>query len=165
MTQNRKPEKCPSDRLRDRTGEFLVGTLSLAMGVLAVYWCKPEGMVAGIIIFGVAYFVTDFLHPIFWALLPTLLSLLGAVIILHTISLASQSGIPAMVAAMFLPVVAQAYWIWVQWADTGTLFHALPLLCAAWLILFGLWLLTRTIFTDWLPQQSKGGTTERGLNP
>jgi hypothetical protein len=162
MTQNRKPEKCPSDRFRDRTGEFLVEALSLTMGVLAVYWCKPEGMVAGIIIFGVAYFVADFLHPIFWALLPTLLGLLGAVVVLHTISLASQSGIPAMVAAMFLPVVAQAYWVWVQWADTGTLFHALPLLCAAWLILLGLWFLTRTIFTDWLPRQSKGGTAGTG---
>lgn len=156
MTQNCKPANCLSalDRIRDKARELMVELLSLAMGLLAVYWCKPEGMVAGIIIFGVAYFLTDFLHPIFWALLPHLLTLLGFVIVVHTISLASQSGVPAMVAAMFLPVIAQAYWIWAQWAATGTLFHALPLLCAAWLTLLGLWFLTRSTFADGHPRQS-----------
>ena len=44
---------------------------------------------------------------------------------------------------MFLPGIAQAYWIWVLLADGKTLFHPLILMCGAWLILFGAWFVAR----------------------
>jgi hypothetical protein len=69
--------------------------------------------------------------------------ILFALIYLVTLWVASSGSIPAIVLSMFLPGIAQAYWIWVLLADGKTLFHPLILMCGAWLILFGAWFVAR----------------------
>jgi hypothetical protein len=144
MTQDCKPENCrsASARIRDEAHELLVEALSLAMGLLAVYWCKPEGLVAGIIIFGVAYIVTDLLHPIFWALLPMLLA--GLAVVIHFCTLmTAPASFTGLVFTFLLPGLAEAYWIWAKWATMGTLSHPVTLMCAVWLALLGIWIFAR----------------------
>src|SRR5258705_6801056 len=144
MPESSNPEKCRGDPLGDperrpnKTRAWMIDALSMAAALLAVFHYKPEGMVATVIVFAGAYCVANALHHLLWPLLPVLLGGLSVLIYLCTISVASRAGVPAMVLAMFLPVIAQAYWIWALWAATGTLFHLLPVLCAAWLILLGI---------------------------
>jgi hypothetical protein len=69
--------------------------------------------------------------------------ILFALIYLVTLWVASSGSIPAIVLSMFLPGIAQVYWIWVLLADGKTLFHPLILMCGAWLILFGAWFVAR----------------------
>lgn len=69
--------------------------------------------------------------------------ILFALIYVVTLWVASSGSIPAIVLSMFLPGIAQAYWIWVLLADGKTLFHPLILMCGAWLILFGAWFVAR----------------------
>ncbi len=108
-----------------------------------------------------------------WPMCEILLVVLSAAIYLYTLGLAAYTTItsfPALLLTMFVPVIAQAYWIWAVWAATGTLFHPLTLLCAAWLTLLGItifeWkhirqLASATIklrrYRDWSPK----GTTPK----
>jgi len=66
--------------------------------------------------------------------------ILSLLIYVVTLWVASSGSIPAIVLSMFLPGIAQAYWIWVLLAEGKTLFHPLILMCGAWLVLFGTWI-------------------------
>jgi hypothetical protein len=124
------------NKMRDR----LIDAVSFAAALLVVFNYRPEGLCNQAIVGGGAYLVARLLYPLFLLLMPLTLGLLAALIYMSTISLASHSGVPAMVASTLLPVVAQVYWICSEWAATGTLFHPLPLFCVAWLILLGIWI-------------------------
>jgi hypothetical protein len=89
-----------------------------------------------------------------WSILPLLLGVLAVVIYAVTLLLAAQGSLPALLLTMFLPVTAQAYWIWAVWAATGILFHPLTLLCAAWLTLLGIRIFAQNMFADWRPPHS-----------
>ncbi len=77
---------------------------------------------------------------VIWTISEFLLALLTGFIWLFTITVAAPHSIPAAVTSMFLPVVAQAYWIWDSWRTTGTLSHPLTVMCVAWLALLAIWL-------------------------
>jgi hypothetical protein len=61
--------------------------------------------------------------------------LLSVSIFLFTLYLAYLTSFPALLAALFLPVIAQLYWIWALWSATGTLLNLFTLLCVAWVAL------------------------------
>jgi hypothetical protein len=42
------------------------------------------------------------------------------------------TSFPALLAALFLPFIAQLYWIWALWNTTGTLVNLFTILCFAW---------------------------------
>jgi hypothetical protein len=76
-----------------------------------------------------------------WATLTTVCQfavwLLSIGIYFLTLYLAYLSSFPALLGALFFPVVAQLYWIWVLWDATGTIFNFFTLLCFA-LVAFAL---------------------------
>ena len=154
MTANANPEKRPGDvgRRHDKARELLIDALSFGIAVLAVLYFKPDGTIAQIAILGGAFVAANLLHRLLWAFCGLVLVGGGMVIHLFTISLAAS--VPAKVLTMFLPVIAQAYWIWAQWAATGTLFHLLTVLCLAWLALLGIEILGRYAFAD--PRSPQG---------
>jgi len=125
------------------------------MGLLAVFHYKPEGAVAEIIVFVGAYVLTKLLSELLWSTLPIWLIVLSALIYMYTLNIALQGSIPGVVLTMFLPAIAQAYWIWALWAATGTLFHPLTILCVAWLILLGIWIFAQDIIANWCRPRSK----------
>jgi hypothetical protein len=151
MTENSNPEKRLNDlERRHKTREFLIDALSVAMALLAVFHYKPEGRVAWIIAF-VGAFVANLLGRLLWPMCEILLVVLSFTIYLYTLGLATYTTItsfPALLLTMFLPVIAQVYWIWAVWAATGTLFHPLTLLCVAWLTLLGITIFERNIFAN-----------------
>lgn len=61
--------------------------------------------------------------------------ILGAVIHLLTLYFAYLSSFPAVLASLFFPFLAQLYWIWEIWSDTGIFFNVLTILCIAWVVL------------------------------
>lgn len=81
-----------------------------------------------------------------WAICDMLLAALAVVIYAATLLVAS-TGVPGLVLTMFLPVIAQAYWIWAGWTATGVLFSPLALLCAGWLILLGIRIVAKRMST------------------
>src|SRR5215510_1920671 len=123
MTENTNPEKRPGgvERRHDKARELLIDDVCFAVAVLAVLYFKPDDDIAQLAVFGGAFVAAILLHRVLWALCGLVLVGLAAVIHLFTISLATS--VPAKVLTMFLPVIAQIYWIWAQWAATGTLFH------------------------------------------
>src|SRR5215510_9540538 len=59
MTEDPDPAKCPADPERSPSlREWLIDTLAFAMGGLAVYHYKPDGFLAGLIMFVGAYTFT-----------------------------------------------------------------------------------------------------------
>ena len=80
--------------------------------------------------------------------------ILSVLIYVVTLWVASSGSIPAIVLSMFLPGIAQAYWIGALLADGKTLFHPLILMCGAWLILFGAWFVARKKSADAGPPES-----------
>ena len=51
---------------------------------------------------------------------------------LFTIYLAYLTSFRALLAALFLPFLAQLYWIWVLWVETGTILNVFTFLCFVW---------------------------------
>lgn len=60
---------------------------------------------------------------------------LTPVIWLFTVYLAYLTSFRALLAALFLPFVAQLYWIWALWNEMGTVLNLFTLLCLAWIVL------------------------------
>jgi hypothetical protein len=83
-----------------------------------------------------------------------LLPALAMVIYLGSVLFSLNTNIPTLLFTAFLPVIAQAYWISQLWAATGTLFHPLTLLCAAWLALLGIRIFAQNMLASWRPPQS-----------
>jgi hypothetical protein len=150
MTKNCKPEKHPDGPARphDKAREWIIDALSLAMAGLAVSHYKPDDALATIIVFAGAYFVARPLVGLLWAITPILLVALSMMIYLCSIALA-PSSVPAMLAALFLPGIAQAYWIWAWWPATGNLMHPLTLSCLVWLVLLGITVFEQNPFAIW----------------
>ena len=121
------------------------------MGVLAVFYYKPEGFIAGLIVFVGAYSLTHSLQglklEIARAICEFLLILLTPAIHLATLAKAPAS-FTGLVFTFLLPGVAQAYWIGDLWPATGALVHLLPRMCAAWLTLLGGRIFAQKIFVD-----------------
>jgi DNA polymerase-3 subunit epsilon len=61
--------------------------------------------------------------------------LLSPCIWLFTLYLAYLTSFQAVLAVLFLPFIAQLYWIWILWNATGTLLNLFTLLCFAWVAL------------------------------
>jgi len=143
MSENANPENRPADPERRYT---LRDALALGVGALAVFYYKPEGFAAGLIIFAGAYTLTHSLQGLDWKLLAgiceILLVWLAPVIHLGTLMMV-PTGTSAMglVFTFLLPGIAQAYWLWELWPATGAVSHLLTVLCAAWLALLGIWIL------------------------
>jgi hypothetical protein len=159
MTENSNPEKSPGDleRRHDKLREWLIDALAMAVGALAVFHYKPEGMVATIIVFVGAYTITSVLQGLNWILLAAiceiLLAGLGVPIHLGTLAMAPAS-FTGLVFTCLLPGIAQAYWMWALWPATGTLVHPLTLMCAAWLALLGIRIFAKTVFVNGRAPQS-----------
>jgi len=73
-----------------------------------------------------------------FALAVPALSLLSLGIYFFTLYLAYLTSFQALLGAMFFPVLAQLYWIWILWGITGTFFHTLTLLCLVWITIFAI---------------------------
>lgn len=159
MTENSKPANHLSDpeRRRETTLAWLIDALALAAGLLAVFHYKPDGLLAGIIIFVGAYTLAHSLQHLNWAFLGTvsgfLLAPLAAVIHLYTL-VSAPAGFTGLVFTFLLPGIAQVYWIWAKWATMGTLSHPLTLMCAVWLTLLGLAVLAQRMVDDGRPAQT-----------
>ncbi|MBR1274343.1 hypothetical protein [Bradyrhizobium sp. AUGA SZCCT0283] len=147
MTENPNPEHRPADPEHcNSLRAWLIDMLALGMGALAVFHYKPEGFVAGLIVFVGAYTLTHSLQGVSWKLLAgiceILLIALAPVIHLGTLATAPAS-FTGLVFTFLLPGIAQAYWLWELWPATAALVHPLTLMCAAWLALLGIWILAQ----------------------
>jgi hypothetical protein len=149
MTENCKPERHPVDpaRRQDKAREWIVDALALVIAALAVSHYKPDGALATIIVFAGGYIVARLLVSLLWAVSPILLVVLSMMIYLCSIALA-PSSVPGMLAALFLPGIAQAYWIWAWWPATGNLSHPLTLSCLVWLVLLGITIFEQNPFAS-----------------
>jgi hypothetical protein len=130
-------------------GAWIYDALALGMGALAVFHYRPDGFIAGLIVFLGAYTLAHSLQNLNWQSLrgvsELLLCVLGVLIHLTTL-LTAPASFTGLVFTFLLPGVAQAYWLWELWPSTGAWSHPLATMCAAWLALFGVWLLARTRF-------------------
>lgn len=63
---------------------------------------------------------------------------LAAGIYLLTLYIAYLTGFFQMLLTLALPGVAQVYWTFRFWYETGTFLNLLTILCIAWLVLMGL---------------------------
>jgi uncharacterized membrane protein len=74
----------------------------------------------------------------FWVILVLICnfvaSVLGVVIYLWTLYLAYFTSVPALLGALVFPVIAQFYWIWTLWGETGTLTNGFTLACFAFVV-------------------------------
>lgn len=159
MSEKSDPEKRPDDpERRVKLRAWLIDALAMAMGASAVFYYKPDDMVATIIIFVGAYTITHSLRSLNWQLLRAisefLLAPLAAVIHLCTLMIAPAS-FTGLVFTFLLPGIAQAYWMWAKWTTLGTLSHPLTLMCAAWLALLGIWILARYMIVNSRPAPSQ----------
>jgi hypothetical protein len=59
---------------------------------------------------------------------------LGVVIYLWTLYLGYLTSVPALLGALVFPVIAQLYWIWTLWGETGTLTNGFTLACFAFVV-------------------------------
>ncbi|KRQ98893.1 hypothetical protein CQ12_23655 [Bradyrhizobium jicamae] len=150
MTENATPAKPSADPARGYSlREWLIDALALGMGGLAIYHYKPEGLLAGLIIFTGAYTLTHSLQGLNWqslrAISEFLLILLTPTIHLGMLVMAPAASVPGMVATFLLPGIAQAYWLWALWPATGAPSHPLAMICAAWLAVLGIWIAAKTM--------------------
>jgi hypothetical protein len=171
MTENSDLEKRLSEleRRHEKTRELLIDALSFTVAMLAAFHFQPDGVVAFVAVIWGAMAATNILarwllkqrekeRKINWELTASicgiLLGVLSVLVYAATFLAVSSSSLWATVLTMFLPVVAQGYWIWAVWADTGTLFHPLTQLCVAWVALLGVWFLANYMFANQRPLQS-----------
>ena len=154
MTENSNPEKRPADPERDNSlRAWLIDALALGVGALAVFYYRPEGFVAELIVFVGAYTLTHSLQGLNWKLLAgiceVLLVWLAPVIHLGTLMMVpTGTSATGLVFTFLLPGIAQAYWLWELWPATATFSHPLALLCAAWLALLGMRILAQIVFVS-----------------
>ena len=155
MTENSTPENRRADpERRYSLREWLIDALALGVGGFAVFYFKPDGFVATIIIFVGAYTLTHSLQGLNSTLLAgvceILLVWLAPVIHLGTLMIVpTGTSATGLVFTFLLPGIAQAYWLWELWPATGALSHPLALLCAAWLALLGTRILAQIILVGW----------------
>ncbi len=151
MTENSNPEKRPADPEHGNSlRAWLIDALALGMGALAVFHYRPEGFVAGLIVFVGAYTLTHSLHGLNWVLLAGICELLlvwlAPVIHLGTLMMVpTGTSATGLVFTFLLPGIAQAYWLWELWPATGAVSHPLTVMCAAWLALLGIRILAQII--------------------
>jgi hypothetical protein len=85
----------------------------------------------------------------FWVILVVICnfvaSVLGVIIYLWTLYLAYLTSVPALLGALILPVIAQFYWIWTLWSETGTLSNGFTLVCLALVAFAVIGIVARTI--------------------
>jgi hypothetical protein len=148
MTENANPANYPADPEPRRTlREWLIDVLALVMGGLAVLYYKPDGFIAGLLVFVGAYTITNQLHAVnsksLAGICQILLAWLAIVIHLTTLMTAPTS-FTGLVFTFLLPGIAQAYWLWELWPATGALSHPLTAMCAAWLTLLAIWIVAKT---------------------
>jgi hypothetical protein len=151
MTENSTAENRRADpERRYSPREWLIDALALGVGGFAIFYFKPDGFVATVIIFVGAYTITHSLHGLNWVLLAGICDLLlvwlAPVIHLGTLMLVpTGTSATGLVFTFLLPGIAQAYWLWELWPATATLSHPLTLLCAAWLALLAIRMLAQII--------------------
>ena len=152
MTENPNPEKRPADPERGNSlRAWLIDALALGVGVLAVFYYQPDGVIAGLIVFVGAYTLTHSLQGMDWKLLAGICELL-LIWLTPAIHLGTLMMVPAGTSAMglvftfLLPGIAQAYWLWELWPATGAVSHPLTVMCATWLTLLGIRVLAQIIF-------------------
>ncbi|WP_456624624.1 hypothetical protein [Bradyrhizobium sp. URHC0002] len=155
MTENANPESRPADPERGNSlRAWLIDALALGVGALAVFYYRPEGGLAGLIVFVGAYTLTHSLHGLNWKLLAGICEVL-LVWLAPAIHLGTLMMVPAGTSAMglvftfLLPGIAQAYWLWELWPATATSSHPLTLLCAAWLALLGIRIFAQIMLVGW----------------
>ncbi len=171
MTENSDLEKRLADleRRHEKTRELLVDALSFTVAMLAASHFQPEGVLAFVGVIWGAMAATHLLagwllnrrmkerkinYEFLTSACVVLLILLSVAIHLITL-LVAPSSFTGLVATLLLPGIAEAYWIWAIWAATGTLSQPLTQLCAAWVVLLGIWFLANFIFANQRPLQSR----------
>jgi hypothetical protein len=127
---------------------WLFDAFALGMGASAVLHYRPDGFVAGLIVFVGAYVLAHSLQCLHWqsvrGLSQFLLCTLGVLIHFATL-LTAPSSFTGLVFTFLLPGIAQAYWLWELWPATGAWSQPLSMMCAAWLGLLGVWFLAKTM--------------------
>ena len=155
MTENSTSENRRADpERRYSLRAWLIDALALGVGGFAIFYFKPDGFVATIIIFVGAYTLTHSLQGLNWKLLAgiceILLVWLAPVIHLGTLMMVpTGTSTTGLVFTFLLPGIAQAYWLWELWPATAALSHPLPLMCAAWLALLGIRILAQITRVGW----------------
>ena len=118
-----EPRRTPRERLID--------VLALAMGGLAVFYYKPDGFIAGLIVFVGAYTITNQLHAVnlksLAGICQVLLAWLAIVIHLTTLMTAPTS-FAGLVFTFLLP--------------------GMPAMCAGWLALLAIWIVAKTLVSS-----------------
>jgi hypothetical protein len=170
MTETSDLEKRLGDleRRHEKTREFLIDVLSFAVSMLAAFHFQPEGLLAFVGVIWGTMLATNLLagwllkqrmkerkinYEFLTSACVVLLILLSVAIHLITL-LVAPSTFTGLVATLLLPGIAEAYWIWAIWAATGALSQPLTQLCAAWVVLLGIWFLVSYMFAHQRPLQS-----------
>jgi len=156
MTENSTSENRRADpERRYSLREWLIDALALGVGGFAIFYFKPDGFVATIIICVGAYTLTHSLQGLNWVLLAeiseVLLGWLAPVIHLDTLMMVpTGTSATGLVFTFLLPGIAQAYWLWELWPATGAVSHPLTALCAAWLALVAIRIVAQIMLLGWL---------------
>ena len=134
--------------------EWLIDALALVVGASAVLYYQPEGFIAGLIVFVGAYTLTHSLQRLNWKWLAgiceLLLIFLAPVLHLGTLMMVPVgTSVTGLVFTFLLPGIAQTYWVWEWWSATGTVSQPLTVLCAAWLALLAIRIVTQIMLVDW----------------
>ena len=151
MTQSATPADRPADPEHSYSlRAWLIDFLAIGVGGLAVYHYRPDGFLAGLIVFVGAYTLAHSLQGLNWqstrVFSQALLILLTPLLHLGMLMMAPVgTSVQGLVATFLLPGTAQAYWLWKLWPATGVLSHPLAVMCAAWLALFAIWIAAVTM--------------------
>lgn len=129
------------ERRYETAREWTVHALSFTTAVLIASHYSQDGVVMTVLVFIGVYAIAHYVGDVIWLTSVTWLLLLTMLIFICTVFYAFShfSLLPALLMALFLPGIAQAYMIWDLWPATSSLLHPLPLLCLAWLALLGIW--------------------------
>ena len=155
MTQAATPANRPADPERSYSlRAWLVDFLAIGIGALAVRHYRPDGFLAGLIVFVGAYTLAHSLQGLNWQSIRTisqaLLVLLTPLLHLSMLMMAPVgTSIQGLVATFLLPGIAQAYWLWELWPATGLPSHPVAMMCAAWLALVAIWVAAVTMMGGW----------------
>jgi len=151
MTQSATPADRPADPEHSyRLRAWVIDFLAIGVGGLAVYHYRPDGFLAGLIVFVGAYTLAHSLQGLNWQSIrvfsQALLILLTPLLHLGMLMMAPVgTSVQGLVATFLLPGIAQAYWLWELWPATGVPSHPLAVMCAAWLILLAIWIAAVTM--------------------
>lgn len=151
MTQSATPAIRPADPARSyNLREWLIDFLAIGAGGLAIFQYRPDGFLAGLIVFVGAYTLAHSLQRLNWqsirAISQALLVLLTPVLHLTMLMMAPVgTSVQSLVATLLLPGIAQAYWLWELWPATGYPSHPLAVMCAAWLAVLAIWIIAITM--------------------